>query len=103
MTIKQNELGNLEIISEKDYNIYYESNEQFTYVDLESFIGQIAYDNGMIENLVIELFDGKNWIILENESKEATYLEKGEYRMIYIPNIDTSDVEIKYYIYVTLN
>ena len=103
MTIKQNELGNLEIISEKDYNIYYESNEQFTYVDLESFIGQIAYDNGMIENLVIEFFDGKNWIILENESKEATYLEKGEYRMMYIPNIDTSDVEIKYYVYVTLN
>ena len=120
-TITNNEEGNIIILSETDYNIYIQISEQLNYEQLENILAQNAYDYGMIGELIIEYFDGTNWIVLEkpisdgktseevateeSEIKDSTIQEviytNGQYRMKYIPNVSEEDTK-EYYIYVTL-
>ena len=100
-TIKSNANKELVIISEIDYNLYYEFENQVSYKDLLEFMGQAAYDHGMIDELTIEMLDGENWIIVEGSSGEenAKMLEQGQYRMKYIVN---SENQKEAYVFVTI-
>ena len=71
-TIQTNENKELIIISEIDYNLYYEFEGDLPYEKLVEFMGQAAYDHGMIDELIIEMFDGENWIIVEAPKVEET-------------------------------
>ena len=54
-TIQTNENKELIIISEIDYNLYYEFEGDLPYDKLVEFMGQAAYDHGMIDELIIEM------------------------------------------------
>ena len=69
-TIKNNQEGNLMIVSEVDYNIYVNVSGDYTYQDLENLLGQYAYDYGMIEDFIIEMNDNENWVLFEESSIE---------------------------------
>ena len=96
-TIKSNANKELVIISEIDYNLYCEFEGEFTYEMLKEFMGQAAYDHGMIEELKIEMLDGENWIVVDGEN--AQMYEQGQYRMKYIVN---SENQKEAYVFVTI-
>lgn len=35
-------------------------------------MGQAAYDHGIIDELIIEMFDGENWVVVEPPKVEET-------------------------------
>lgn len=96
-TIKSNANKELVIISEIDYNLYCEFEGEFTYEMLKEFMGQTAYDHGMIDELKIEMLDGENWILVEATS--AKIFAQGQYRMKYIVN---SENQKEAYVFVTI-
>ena len=71
-TIQSNENKELIIISEIDHNLYYEFEGDLPYDKLVEFMGQAAYDHGMIDELIIEMFDGENWVVVEPPKVEET-------------------------------
>ena len=71
-TIKTNNAKELVVLSEVDYNIYSEVEGQLTYQMLLEQMAQLAYNHGMIDKLVIEKYDGENWVIVEGVAEEET-------------------------------
>ena len=84
LTLSTNSDKYLIINSTYDYNIYLESNEEFTYEELVHYMGQSAYNHGMIDETVVEVFDGSEWHVLESTSEITT----GQYRMKYIVTLE---------------
>lgn len=63
-TICNVENDKIMISSQIDYNIYYAFQGQITYDQLSELFAQMAYDHGMFEKIIIEQYDGENWIVI---------------------------------------
>lgn len=99
ISLTTNSDNQLIVNSEYDFNIYLETTEQFTYETLFHYMRQSAYNHGMIDEAVIEIFDGSNWIVLE---KTEEVISIGQYRMKYIVTLENIETH-EGYIFVKIS
>lgn len=80
------ENSNLVINVYNEYDIYLQTTSSFTYDELVAFMAQSSYNHGMINETIIEKFDGANWNVI----KSGSLIDNGQYRMNYIVTIEES-------------
>lgn len=97
LTLSSNEDQSLVIKSENNIDIYLNSNQALTYDELLHYMGQSAYNYGMVEDMVIEYLEGTTWKVLE---KTTELITTGEYRMKYIVTVNNVS-NLDGYIYLT--
>ena len=87
------------ITSVYDFDIYLETSESFTYRELIHYMGQSAYNHGMVDENTVEVLVGNEWKLLEEKGDKV---ENGKYRMKYIVTLENIDSETGY-VYLTLS
>ena len=99
LTLASNSEQNLLVKSENNIDIYLNINKALSYDELVYYMGQSAYNHGMVEDKVIEYLDGDTWKTLEKTSELIT---TGNYRMKYIVTINNIQ-DLEGYVYLTIN
>lgn len=88
----KNSNGSLLIESKSDLDVKLESEENYSYNELIEFMSQKAYEHGMIEEKIIEKYDGSEWTVVQSNEE----IINGEYRMKYYTS------SASHYIYLKL-
>ena len=97
LTLSSNIDQSLVIKSENNIDIYLNSKQALTYDELLHYMGQSAYNYGMVKDMVIEYLEGTTWKVLE---KTTELITTGEYRMKYIVTVNNVS-NLDGYIYLT--
>ena len=91
--------SNLIITSIYDYDIILETSMSYTYDELIHYLGQSAYNHGMVYDSIVEVLVEDEWKVFEDTNE---YITKGHYRMKYIVTLNNVDSQTAY-IYLNIS